>query len=221
MSTVILTEYQWMNIPDFLEKTENIYIGCKGACRLFIEAVLRMARSGAQRRLLPEKYGKRNSVYKRFIRWSDKGVRDALHQFCVREPDMESLMTGSTVVRAHPCAAGAVKKHGGQEKQASGRSRGGFGTKIHITVDASGNPLRCILTPGQTHDITQAENLISGYEAQSVIADKGYDSDRFRQSLQKRGLETVIPSRSDRKNPHEYDKEQYKERHLIECFINN
>ncbi|NJL59228.1 MAG: transposase [Desulfobacteraceae bacterium] len=33
-------------------------------------------------------------------------------------------------------------------------------------------------------------------------------------------METVIPSRSARKNPHEYDKERYKERHLIECFIN-
>jgi transposase len=53
-----------------------------------------------------------------------------------------------------------------------------------------------------------------------VIADKGYDSDEFRQSQQERGIETVIPSRSNRKNPHEYDRERYKERHLVECFIN-
>ena len=90
MSAIVLTEYQWINILNFLQKEARIYIGYKDACRLFIEAVLRMARSGAQWRLLPEKYGKRNSVYKRFIRWSDKGVRDALHQFCIREPDMES-----------------------------------------------------------------------------------------------------------------------------------
>lgn len=220
MSTVALTEYQWINILNFLKESEKIYIGCKDACRLFMEAVLWMARSGAQWRLLPEKYGKWNSIYKRFTRWSDKGIWKALHEFCVRDPDMESLMIDSTIIRAHPCAAGADKKHGGQKEQALGRSRGGFSTKIHIAVDALGNPLNFILTPGQTHDVTQAENLTACYEPHYVIADKGYDSDQFRQSQQKRGFETVIPFRSGRKNAYEYDRDMYKERHLVECFIN-
>ena len=220
MSAIVLTEYQWINILNFLQKEARIYIGYKDACRLFIEAVLWIARSGAQWRLLPERYGKWNSVYRRFARWSIKNVWEDLHQFCIRDPDLESLMIDSTVIRAHPCAAGALKKHGGQREQALGRSRGGFSTKIHIAVDALGNPLSFILTPGQTHDVTQAESLTACHTPQSVIADKGYDSDEFRQSQQERGIETVIPSRSNRKNPHEYDRERYKERHLVECFIN-
>ena len=54
---------------------------------------------------------------------------------------MEYLIIDSTVVRAHPCAAGAPQGQGGQEAQALGRSRGGFSTKVHVSVDALGNPL--------------------------------------------------------------------------------
>ena len=57
-----------------------------------------------------------------------------------------------------------------------------------MSVDALGNPLRFILTGGQAHDITQAEGLIAGYEGEYVIADKGYDSGQFRQSIAERGM---------------------------------
>lgn len=53
------------------------------------------------------------------------------------------VMLDSTAIRAHQHAAGAQKKHG---PQALGRSRGGFGTKIHVVVDALGNPLGFTLT---------------------------------------------------------------------------
>ncbi|NJL59060.1 MAG: IS5 family transposase [Desulfobacteraceae bacterium] len=220
MSAAVLREDQWNKILNFICNNHSVYVAGEAACRLFTEAVLRIARSGAQWRLLPEKYGKRNSVYKRSVRWSANRVWEDLHQFFIRDPDMESLMIDSTVIRAHPCAAGALKKHGGQKEQALGRSRGGFSTEIHVAADAPGNPLRFIPTPGQTHDVTQAENLTACYEPQSVIADKGYDSDQFGQSQEKRGIETVIPFRSGRKNPYEYDRDRYKERHLVECFIN-
>ena len=58
---------------------------------------------------------------------------------------------------------GSSPQKGGQAAQALGRSRGGFSTKIHVSVDGLGNPLRFILTGGQQHDITQAEELIAGY----------------------------------------------------------
>ena len=49
-------------------------------------------------------------------------------------------------------------------------------TKIHAVVDALGNPLRFILSPGQVSDITQAEALIAGLPAEHVLGDKGYDA---------------------------------------------
>ncbi len=45
-----------------------------------------------------------------------------------------------------------------------------------MNVDALGNPLRFIPTGGQDHDITQAHELIAGYQSAYVIADQGYDA---------------------------------------------
>ena len=57
---------------------------------------------------------------------------------------MEHVLIDSTVIRAHPCAAGALRRDGGQDAQALGRSRGGFSTKIHVNVDALGNPFHTL-----------------------------------------------------------------------------
>ena len=114
----------------------------------------------------------------------------------------------------------SAKKSGGQEAQALGRSRGGFSTKIHITVDALGNPLRLLLTAGQRHDSPQAQRLIENFEPQALIADKGYDSDTLIESVTAKGILAVIPPKKSRLVQREYDEHLYRERHLIECFIN-
>jgi transposase len=79
--------------------------------------------------------------------------------------------------------------------------------------------LRFILTPGQRHDITQAETLMHDITNSAVIADKGYDSQNFIEALEAKQCIPIIPPRSNRKNPRSYDEHIYKERHLIECFF--
>jgi transposase len=113
----------------------------------------------------------------------------------------------------------STQKNGGQAAQALGRSRGGFSTKIHVSVDALGNPLRYLLTGGQRHDITQAEDLITGFECEYLIADKSYDADEFLRQIGANKTIPVIPPRSTRKEQREYDRHLYRERHLVECFI--
>jgi transposase len=76
------------------------------------------------------------------------------------------------------------------------------------------------LTAGQCHDAPQAEALIEGYATQALIADKGYDSGPLIDVIEASGVEAIIPPRSNRKEQREYDKHLYKERHLVECFIN-
>ena len=101
-----------------------------------------------------------------------------------------------------------------------GRSRGGFSTKIHIAVDALGNPVEFILTGGQQADVTQAKPLMLGHQADAVIADKAYDSDAVVDAAKRQGAEAVIPSKKNRKVPRDYDKHVYKERKKVEWFIN-
>jgi len=89
-----------------------------------------------------------------------------------------------------------------------------------VAVDALGNPVRFILTEGQVHDIRQAEVLIEGFACEKVLADKGYDSNAFREVIASKGAEAVIPPKRSRKEPIPYDKDVYKERNLVERFFN-
>ena len=91
---------------------------------------------------------------------------------------------------------------------------------MHIAVDALGNPLRVRLTPGQAHEMTQAEALIEHLPAEHVIADTAFDADSFRACLAAAGIIAVIPSNRSRAQAIAHDAELYKERHLVECFIN-
>ena len=57
-------------------------------------------------------------------------------------------------------------------------------------------------------------------KADALLADKAYDADeRVRQKLEEKGCVAVIPPKSNRKTPLTYDKDIYKERHLIENFF--
>lgn len=82
-----------------------------------------------------------------------------------------------------------------------------------------GNALRFILSGGECSDHRQAENLIAGFEFDYLIADKGYDSRAFVESVTETGADAVIPSRSYNLIQRQVDWHLYRERHLIECFI--
>lgn len=210
----------WENVYSCLKITPGIYAGNEGKCRLFVDAVHWIMRTGAQWRDLPDEFGKWNTVFKRFARWSDKGIWGKLHEHFIEEPDMEWLLIDSTVTRAHPCAAGAPKKNGGQEEQALGRSVGGFSTKVHAAVDALGNPLRLLLTGGQRGDATQAIPLLEGFDFSGVMADRGYDANNILDFIAQNDAEAVIPAKKNRIIQREIDWHTYKDRHLVECFMN-
>ena len=100
-------------------------------------------------------------------------------------------MIDSTIIRSHACAAGYEKN--GNKKNALGRSKGGFTTKIHTLCNALGNPLKFILTEGQRHDITKAKSLIEGISHTKILADKGYECNKFIKEIQNQSSIAVIP----------------------------
>ena len=213
-----IKQEDWSKIYSVLKENRQIRVGNEVKTRRFMEGVYFIMRTGAQWRELPSTYGKWRSVHKPYEAWCCKDFWNTTLQFFAQDRDGQSIMIDSTIIRAHPCAAGYKKDS--QTEQALGRSKGGFTTKIHAIVDGLGQALKFCLTPGQRNDITQAAELLKEFNDTQVLADKGYDSNALIKQLRSQNCVPIIPPRSNRKDLREYDKHSYKERHLIECFFN-
>ncbi len=119
MTDIRLSDEDWGKIREFLRQEPHAYLGRdETSCRRFLDAVKWMSRSGAQWRLLPEEFGAWHSVYKRFARWCQLGVFERMLAALAAEPDTEHGMLDATIVRAHPCAAGAQKNMGSKRSGA-------------------------------------------------------------------------------------------------------
>ena len=106
---LVLTDAQWAVVAPQIIGDERTRGSSGGNNRLFVEAVLWIARTGSPWRDLPEVFGEGNSVFRRFSRWSQKGVWWRLFEAVADDPDFEYLIVDSTIVRAHQHASGAKK----------------------------------------------------------------------------------------------------------------
>ncbi|WP_256561112.1 IS5 family transposase [Bradyrhizobium sp. CCGUVB4N] len=221
MSRADLTETRWQMLdpllPDRGERGPPILDK-----RRTVNGILWVLRTGAPWRDMPERYGKWNSVFIRFTRWSKLGVWDAAFETLASlgpAADEEHAID-STIIRAHQHAAGV--KGGNQNQEALGRSRGGFSTKVHIRTNAEGHPLTFDITGGEVHEVNGYDALMELHDLspRKLLGDKGYDSDAIRADLVERGIEAVIPPRSNRTIQIKYDREAYKHRNLVERCVN-
>jgi transposase len=89
-----------------------------------------------------------------------------------------------------------------------------------VLVDALGNPVELMLTPGQAHDLTCAEQLIDSADPNALLGDKAYDADSLIDTLTQRGITPVIPPKANRKAQRACDFALYCERNLVERFFN-
>jgi transposase len=107
-----ITDADWQRIKDLLPGQPGQHGKVAKDNRLFLDAVLWIAKTGAPWRDLPPRLGNWNSAWRRFDRWAGKGIWQRVLE-ALQDPDLEWLILDSTVIRAHPCAAGAEKKRTG------------------------------------------------------------------------------------------------------------
>ncbi|WMV73436.1 IS5 family transposase [Xenorhabdus griffiniae] len=206
-----ISDHIWVLLEPHLPGRQGAWGRVAEDNRRFINGVFWILRTGAPWRDLPPDYGDWKNTHRRFCRWRDKGIWEKLLEQLVNAPDFEWLMIDASHIKVHPDAAGAK---GGN--QAMGLTKGGFNTKIHLAVDAHGMPVRVVITSGTTADCSQAEALIDGFDAEHLLADRGYDSNAIVEKAAQQGMQVQIPSRKNRKVAREYDRELYRLRHLVE-----
>lgn len=118
-----------------------------------------------------------------------------------------------------------------QEREALGRSKGGFSTKIHLRCDGKGKPITFLLSVGERHETVMFEPLMEQgavkrakggrprLRPRRVVADKGYSSGKIRHYLRRRGIRLTIPRKTNEKHRGQFDKTIYRQRNQVErCF---
>ena len=102
-----LSDDQWAKIADLLPGK----VGDPGRSgkdnRLFLEAVLWVARTGSPWRDLPATFGNWNSIFKRFRRWAMSEVFERVFSALRDDPDFEYVIADGTIVRVHQKGTGA------------------------------------------------------------------------------------------------------------------
>ncbi len=118
------------------------------------------------------------------------------------------------------------------EAEGLGRSRGGFSTKLHVRIEGNGKPMTFVVTPGQQHESTVAEQLVEQGPVRTgkpghprrrpkrLVGDKGYSSRKFRTFLRRRGIRITIPHKRNETRTGPFDKAVYRLRNRVERFIN-
>lgn len=101
-----ITDSQWLIVEPLLPK-RNGRPG--GNVRVFVNAVLWIAKTGSPWRDLPERFGKWNDIYQRYAYWCHKNYFKAIFDALI-QPDLEEVMIDSTVVKCHQSSAGAAAK---------------------------------------------------------------------------------------------------------------
>lgn len=233
MSRHDLTNAEWNAIRSFLPPRKSRKGGRPWADhRTVVNGVLWILRTGGPWRDLPEEFGKWQTVYNRFRRWTDEGLWDRIYARLLQR--LEKLgklsrelwcMDGS-VIRAHRCASGMIPQNDEHDRLvALGRSRGGYSSKLHVLTDRNGHLLSATLSPGQTHESTEVKHLLENCYVSlhrrkdrpaKLAGDKGYSSKEIRSMLMEKQITPVIPTRKNEPKQPDFDKVSYRERNIVE-----
>jgi transposase len=178
------------------------------------EAMVYILRVGCPWRDLPAIYGSWSSVYTRWRRWSVSGLWAKLLRVLARGAQGRLRFLDASHIKVHQDASNPA---GGQQNQAIGRTKGGLNTKLSAWVEGGGRAISVSLAPGQQADVTVAQaSSRPRLRGTITVADKGYDSDSFREELRRGGSRPCIPPRGNRRQPASWHRGHYRKRHKVE-----
>lgn len=175
--------------------------------------------TGAIWNQLPERYGKWNSVWRSFSRWSKSGLFARMLTIieALSEELSFSVIIDATHIKVHQDATRSPLT---AEDQKLGKTKGGRNAKISASVNAAGRLLALELVCGNEHDSKSFVSVLPrDLTGKDVLADKAYDTNKIRKAIAERGGRAVIPPKKNRKAPAQYDKELGRARHLVENFF--
>ena len=189
MPRTMLSDEYWSKLNRLMLKTGRVYD--KPEHRNTVEGILYRMRVGCPWRDIPEYFGDWSAIYRRFNLWSKKGILMQLFTELRQQIDLEWEFIDGSIIKAHQHATGART----EDKQAIGKSRG-----------------------GEVHDSKAAIELLEQLpDAEHVIADRGYDSEKIRELVRKKNGVPIIPRKRNSKIGNaDIDWCLYKYRHLVE-----
>ncbi len=228
----------------------------KWSRRQLIDGIRWRVRVGAPWRDVPVRYGSWQRVYAVFRAWQLDGTWARIVSALQGLAQARALIgwqvsVDSTIARAHLHAAGARREFAAQREPPAGepgdhglgRSRGGWGTKVHLSCEQNRRPLSVVLTGAQCGDSPQFTAVLERVRVNApkpgrprrrpvrVLADRAYSSKANRAWLRRRKIKAVIPNKKDQLahrrakgsrggRPPAFDPHAYRDRHAVECGIN-
>ena len=175
-----------------------------------------MLRTGVPWRDLPPRFGAWSTVYGWFRRWCREGLWKRILKELIKGASGKLRFIDGTYIRVHQDGSPSLEQ---AEVEGVGTSRGGRSSKVHALVDLRGRPLKVIITPGNYHDIKPAPELVRGLSDTIIVADKGYDSKRFRSAISEMGSTSCIPVKRRSLSKPSMNKSYYGKRHRVENFF--
>jgi len=217
--------------------------------RRIVNGILWILHTGAPWRDVPARYGPWQTVYGRFRRWRQDGtwariVTRLLGRLERRGQVGHQLWcVDGTIVRGSRAAGGAARTPRAPPRlrgpksvvvlepadHGLGYSRGGFTTKVHLLCDSRGIVLGIHVTPGQRHESRAFVPLMahvylphprgSRTWPEQMAGDKGYSYPHIRRWMNRHGIQSIIPTRSNQVRDDSFDKNAYRKRNIIERVV--
>jgi len=206
--------------------------------RTMLNGMMWVLKSGSPWRDMPERYGSWKSVYDRFRRWSADGTLDRILARLRYRLDKDTLhrlgrLAPRRQQRARASGPGGrvepLEKNRPDEPldHALGRSRGGWGSKLHLLTCGEGVPLAVCVTAGQAHESKSFETLMASVRPKRrrpmwVLGDKGYGYRCVRRWCEARDVWDVVPQRSDqprREGRRVFCRATYRGRNVVERCV--